>query len=485
MKKNSYTCFFILFIPCFILAQEQLGLRLGNYAGVYGLGVNPTASFNNPLRWDINLAGTSVFFDNSYAYIQKSNIKTILRNLNEAKVAPFVEDLNTLPANAPILDFYVDGRKKFLNSKNTFHLPSIAFKINAQHSVGLFWNIRAEGGSNDIPPSLNFYSIYKKPFTTIFQLPPARAVGMVWSEIGFNYAFQQEIGNNHFSIGTNIKYLQGYEAAYAVNKKLFSVSQYPSDTIFFSQPNIHYGFASSNDTGKDLHPEQNGTGVGIDIGVNYTIGDEEEDGYLARFGASVLDMGYIRFTKNAAQHQILIDKDFKLWSAEYKNFKSVRESLNLLSYQVLNDSTKSTTGNRFALGLPTGLSLQADVKLIKYCYVNAFLMQRIPSKLGIQRTNILAITPRFEHRWFEASLPIVVYNWQRARVGAAIRLAFLTVGTDYLGSFSSNNNVTGSDFYVALKVNPFNLGLDFSGLSLGKSKKKGRYSSRKVKCYKF
>jgi Family of unknown function (DUF5723) len=484
MKKSIYVYFFLFFIPSLMFAQEQLGLRLGNYAGVYGLGINPTATFNNPLRWDINLVGTAAFFDNSYAYIRNSNVKTILTNLENAEVAPFVEDFNALPINAPILDFYVDGRKKFLNSKNTFHLPSIAFKINAQHSVGVFLNIRAEGGSNDIPPSLNFYSIYKKPFTTIFQLPPARAVGMVWGEVGVNYAFQQEIGNDHFSIGVNVKYLQGYEAGYAVNKKLFSVSQYPGDTIFFSQPNVHYGFASSNDTGKDLHPEQNGTGYGIDLGINYTIGDDDE-GYVARLGASVLDMGYVRFTKNAEQHQILINKDFKLWSAEYKNFKSVHETLNLLSYQVLNDSTKSTTGNSFALGLPTGFSLQADVKLIKNCYVNAFLMQRIPSKLGIQRTNILAITPRFEHRWFEASLPIVVYNWQRARVGAAVRLAFLTLGTDYLGSFSSNNNVTGSDFYVALKINPFNLGLDLSGLSLGRSKKKGRYSSRKVKCYKF
>ncbi len=484
MKKSIYCSFFVLFIPYLMVAQEQLGLRLGNYAGVHGLTVNPTASFNNPLRWDINLGGTSVFFDNSYAYIQKSNIKTILKNIKEAKVAPLVDNVNGLPAQTPILDFYVDDRKKFLNSKNMLHLPSIAFKINAQHSVGLFWNIRAEGGSNDIPPSLNFYSIYKKPFRTIFQLPPARAVGMVWGEIGINYAFQQEIGNNHFSIGTNIKYLQGYEAAYAVNKKLFSVSQYPSDTIFFSQPNVHYGFASSNDTGKNLHPGQNGTGIGVDIGVNYTIGDDEE-GYIARLGASILDLGYVRFTKNAEQHQILINKDFTLWSAEYKNFKSIHESLNLLSYQVLNDSTKSTTGNSFAIGLPTGFSLQADVKLIKHCYINAFLMQRIPSKLGIQRANILAITPRFEHRWFEASLPIVVYNWQRARVGAAVRLAFLTLGTDYLGSFSSNNNVTGSDFYVVFKINPFDLGLDFSGLGQGRSKKKGRYSSRKVKCYQF
>ncbi|MBK8557306.1 MAG: hypothetical protein IPL65_16755 [Lewinellaceae bacterium] len=48
-------------------------------------------------------------------------------------------------------------------------------------------------------------------------------------------------------------------------------------------------------------------------------------------------------------------------------------------------------------------------------------MQRIPlGRQSLKRPNMLAVVPRFEHRWFSASLPVVVDDWRFLRIGFAM-----------------------------------------------------------------
>jgi hypothetical protein len=94
------------------------------------------------------------------------------------------------------------------------------------------------------------------------------------------------------------------------------------------------------------------------------------------------------------------------------------------------------------------------------------------------------VTPRFEHRWFSASLPVSLNNWQSVRVGFAARLGFLILGTDDFGGLFGQGNYNGTDFYIALKINPFNIGgglfEGFGGVA------RRRYGGKgKVKCYDF
>jgi len=61
------------------------------------------------------------------------------------------------------------------------------------------------------------------------------------------------------------------------------------------------------------------------------------------------------------------------------------------------------------------------------------------------------------------------------QIGAAVRLAFLTLGSENLGSFLGRKSLTGTDFYAAIKINPFRLGWKGGGGRKGKE----------VKCYQF
>jgi len=96
--------------------------------------------------------------------------------------------------------------------------------------------------------------------------------------------------------------------------------------------------------------------------------------------------------------------------------------------------------------------------------------------ISVERGNLLAVTPRYESRWVSGFLPVSVYNWQHFQIGAAVRLAFLTFGTENIGSFFGRESLTGADFYAAIKINPFKSGWKNGG---------GGRKSQSVKCYEF
>jgi hypothetical protein len=171
------------------------------------------------------------------------------------------------------------------------------------------------------------------------------------------------------------------------------------------------------------------------------------------------------------------DQSFILPTGDYNRVNSLDEAVELFSYQTLSDPALSYESGDFGIWLPGALSLQADYAVTPGVFVNATLIHRLPYRSNtVKRGNLLAVTPRFEHRWFSAALPLSIYNYSRVQMGAALRLAFITIGTENLGSFIGQSSFTGTDFYLAVKVNPFKVGFDFGG---------GGRRGKNVKCYEF
>jgi hypothetical protein len=71
----------------------------------------------------------------------------------------------------------------------------------------------------------------------------------------------------------------------------------------------------------------------------------------------------------------------------------------------------------------------------------------------VERPIIIALTPRYETWELEVSLPMVFYDLYYPRIGIAVRLYGLTIGTDNLGGFLGYNDFTGYDFYLGYKFN--------------------------------
>jgi hypothetical protein len=488
MKYCSFNIFAFLscfFFSHFTFAQEQIGLRIERYSGTGGTGLNPVNTINNPLRWDLNLVGMGGYASTNYAYFRKTNAIQMFTNADKTVLG------NKIPANvdpnAPILDFSDSQKLKYVDGLLTIHGPAFNFKINDDIGVGVFVNVRAAGGTHGITPAVNYNAVDKRPFREYFELTPSRFSGMLWSEIGVNYAQRIEVGNGFIGFGANLKYLQGYQAVFLNTNGNIKSSQFPNDTFSFIKPSVQYGFTNDILASKEVQTQKNGSGIGFDLGFQYILPDEDSDeiDHKLILGASLLDLGRIHFSGNAESHRIDATTTYNPNGADFKKIKTYQESVELISQKALGDPKKSLVSNQFNIGLPAAISLQADYKIYKYNYVGAILTQRIPfSKSTITRPNSIAIHYRFEHRWGAVMLPISIVNYQRAQVGLAMRFAYLTLGSDNLSSIFGKRNLYGSDFYFALKFNPFKLGLDFGQSSRG-GRKSSIFSRNKVKCPTF
>lgn len=467
-----------------LFSQEQLGLRLSNYAGVNSLPLNPAGNLSNPLSWDINLAGAGVFFENNYGFIRQTNSLELWRHRRDAEFVLGENVEGPLQPNEFVVDFSDDKKQRFVNFSSYITGPSFVVKLKDKHSFGLFTRLQTRLSSQRIPNVYSYYNYNRRDLYETFGANAFNGGGMSWSELGLNYAFKMPTYSGAVGFGINVRFLQGYEAGYLENESTIRQSKLPGDVVSVEQLNGRFGYASGNLEGEKIELQRNGSGFAVDLGF-VRFFQESEEGYRLRLGASLLDLGYINFNKNAVAHRVKTPDTATLDLNDYRQYDHIEELDELIrsvSENVLGDSLASFQGNSFRMAMPAAFSVQADYSFTPNFYINALLLQRLPNGgAGVSRGNLLAVTPRFEHRWFSASLPISVYNWQELHLGLAARLGLLVVGSDNLLSWFGQRNYSGSDIYIALKINPFDLGLSFGGANANR-----RYGGKKrVKCYNF
>jgi len=474
----KYTPFFSFLLCCcsfFSYGQEQLGLRTENYAGVNSIFLNPANNLTSPFQWDVNLVAGGVFIDNNFGGFRNTSIGNLLNARADIFLATDFPNDQQFPTDAVVFDFSNIGDNKFATISSIVNGP--AFMLNFEkHSFGLFANFRVAAGGQNIPAVLGYYDYQSVISGEDYSLFPSSIAGMAWSELGLNYLYKAELANGNIGIGFNLKYLQGYESFFLENNRDIQVTKMDLDSLTFQNgADISFGFTSSSIDEEAANLQENGTGFGLDIGLTYASSNYN-DGYGIKLGLSILDIGKIKFDKNTENHRININQPFNFNPRNLEDVTDFRDGLAQLNEELFSDTTTTFINNSYDISLPTAISLQADVAIQENIYINATLMQRLPlGENAIERGNLFALTPRYESRWISAFLPISVYNWEHFQVGTAVRLAFLTIGTENIGSFFGQKNLTGTDFYAAIKINPFKLGWQNGGGKKGKA----------MKCYEF
>src|SRR6267154_4048990 len=70
------TMFVMLYLHgCIALsAQQNLGIRNSNYAGIQGALLNPASIAGSKLKWDVNILSGDVVFDNTFLYAPKKSL---------------------------------------------------------------------------------------------------------------------------------------------------------------------------------------------------------------------------------------------------------------------------------------------------------------------------------------------------------------------------------------------------------------------------
>jgi len=471
LKKTIFT-----FLSCLLLlnchGQELLGLATENYSGINSIFLNPANNLTTTLNWDINLIASGQFFDNNIGGFKNSALPELIKRNNDFYLATDFNSDQEFPNGSIVFDFNQPGNKKFIY--NSSHILGPSFMVNLEkHSFGVFTGFRALVSGHQIPAVLGYYDYKNILVSSDYNVGPAIISGMAWGEIGVNYLYKAKTNIGLLGIAINLKYLQGYESFFIHNNSLLNNTRLDRDVISFNRgADIEFGFTTSSIDREALHLRKNGNGFGLDIGTTVASPDYPQgSGY--KLGLSLIDLGKIRFNKLTEVHKIDIDNSFLFNPRNLDDVSSFRDGLNQLNEELFNGTRSTLSGDNYTLWLPGALCLQADFAIRENLFLNTTLLHRIAfNRKSASRGHLLAITPRFESRWITGFIPVSIFNYRHAKIGAAIRLGFLTLGSEDLLSFFSQRNLNSSDAYIALKLNPLNLGWE-------------KRSRKNIECYEF
>jgi len=487
--RSSIICCFLFVFGQPLFAQEQLGMRLERYSGLYSTALNPSNTAFMPHNWEVSLFNAGSFFENNYAYLKNTSLPNALRNTDNIVAVSDLAPEQPAPTDAILLDYYDKDRRMRGVSQAHIGGPGFSFRFGENNVIGLTTAIRGEFSAYRIPAIFRYPAFSQIRIGQTVDIQPVQLEAMSWAEIGLHYSRSNSDGDLTTAWGVQPKFLMGFVGGFGRSNGTFQYTPGRNDTAIFNTPTWNYGLSGAlldAETVSGGGSELGGFGAGIDIGFSWAATADDEGHYRWRAGVSLLDLGFIRFSRGSEQHLLRLDSigvvDGNAISAD-----NAQDYSRLLSDFLMGDPLASLQGQSFSMGLPTALSVQVDVQVLPHLYFAAVAVQRVPLiKNALKRPSTLAVVPRFEHRWASFSLPVVLNDWQSLRVGLAARLGWLYIGSDNIGSFFTREKLSGADAYIGLKINGFSFGNGGGKERLNKERSRGgKQNRRKIKCYTF
>ncbi len=452
-----------------LFAQQDLGIRNSNYSGIQGALLNPSSIADSKLKWDVNVLSVDEVFDNNFLYAPKSSLKFLgVKNIIDGAIHETIFNTHFDP---------MQPNKLYNLTFSTEVLgPSFFIKVAKKHEIGLTIAGRAYANIRDISGNLGqnafAYFLQNDLWNTNFHDDRTRLNAMGWLEYGLHYAtVLYDDGRNELKAGISLNYLQGIAAAYAKN---VNINYNVGDTthLLFSNSSIDYG-RTNTDTYRKIssyNDLNHGHGLGMDLGFTYVhlrpqaIYSDQEGGsarnqnsgsdYLYRIGVSLLDIGSINFNRNAAAYHLQTDgADFSNWhQSKFSGNEQLDQTLSAVFYH--GDSTKSLVNDRFNMAMPSAISIQADWNICDNFFANATIIKGFGhgDRQGVTRPDVYSITPRYETKNYEVSLPmsLIYYGTWRPRLGLALRAGYFFIGGDAPGSLLKLKDMEGADVYAGL-----------------------------------
>lgn len=435
------------------LGQQNLGIRNGNYAGIQGALLNPSFIANSKLKWDVNVLSAGEVFDNTFLYAPKNDLTLFgFKRIIEGSIHE----------NLFLTHFDPQNPNKLYNVSFSTEIlgPSFFARIGKHNSIGLTIAGRTYVNIRDITGHMGqnafVYLLQKDLWNTSFHDNTARLNSMGWFEYGLHYAtVLYSEGRDELTAGISLNYLQGIAAAYFKNTNI-TYKIVDTTHILFSHSTIDYGRTDIGDY-RNIHKYNDlnhGHGVGMDIGFTYVHLKDDENSYLYRIGISLIDIGTIKFNRNAATYHLQTENaDFSNWhQSKFSGNVQLDQTLSAVFYH--GDSTRSRTNDHFNMALPSAISIQADWNICNHFFTNATIIKGFGhgNQPGVIRPDVYSLTPRYETKWYEVSLPLslLYYRHWQPRVGLAMRVGYFFFGGDAPGSLLKLHDLEGVDFYAGV-----------------------------------
>jgi outer membrane protein OmpA-like peptidoglycan-associated protein len=482
-------------------AQDFLPTLNDNYMGINQVLLQPASIVDSRFRVDVNVFGYS---SEIYTNMVSFNGVGLLRP-NE-----MVNDDEWWNDNVNLVGPNGDPKSGYVNADILG--PSVLVTINAKHAIGFTSRIRQVLSIDDIDETLIMpvYDEFNEDefYNKWYHAENIRSAQNIFADYGLSYATEvYNKGAHYVKAGITVKLLQGLGGAYIKAEDLYYyVDENGVDgavSISWNSDHVQYG-ASDNWDWQDDDNGINNTGfrynfianptVGLDIGGVYEFRPKYKDylynmdgetglvrkdlnKYFLKIGVSVLDIGRLRYKKAYGSKDFVMNQtpDAKyLYDNQINDIPANTHWMNMeeITFRfppyvdlsdTINNRIATNTGwsnygdnnDYFDITLPTAVSLQADINVVKGFYVNLTTYTALHTGENTtgnaHYTSNYSLTPRYEHKWFSVMLPMSYGEVQKFNVGLGLRAGFIYMGINNIIS-GLISDPYGSSFYIGAKI---------------------------------
>lgn len=460
-------------------AQEFLGMSTGNFAGITGVHMQPASIADSRYSFDLNLSSIDLGFRSNFVGLDRTF--AIKNRFKFGGFADYYDFRNKVLTSTPL----AAGQKAYAEINNTVQAP-FSFMLTTSRKSAIALNIRSrtafavDGLDNNLAQLL--YSANATPalYGTPVNANGLKINGASWADVGLTYARTLVNANKHFvKMGITGKYLGGVSSVNMEFDKLQITPNTQGNLSFNTQGTaVQYARSETSfNVATAGFKNREASSFGGDIGLvyefrgrigKYKVAAEKENGdlkiktrrdknkYNLKLGAALLDVGRLTFKSAPNARNFTINNTLDLTNTGINNQATFD------NYIKSNVNYVTTNVAEYTLALPTTLSLQADLHVLKGLYVNGmwnkpFTLLNDNTTYRAYTPEFYAVTPRWESRALGLYVPVIFPQDRDMTIGATLRVGPVFAGTTNIATLFKQTSINEGNIHAGVKL-PFAYG---------------------------